>query len=382
MKKIVGTIAAIALAASSAFAGVNVGMGFNRGVFAPFLMQKIGDNTDFYMTNSASWGWVGPRIGASFSASSEQIGVVADVKFDDGAVAVNDNAYIWVKPFSWLKLQLGQSFDDTLRSGASYGSWDLFRSSASVRGDDATFKRLGAIGAKAGKDEASVLTGAILMLDPIENLHIGVGLPIAYGSTSSKYEDIFSKTQVQAGYTIPDVVQIKAQWIGLGKDAADDMTGIINAAVCVKAIENMTLDFGVYYDIGDHTNQDGGVVCADGDITLVAFWGMPIDALKLNANVEVLLPGSDDDELTLTAGAGVGYDMGNGWNLGADVRFSKKFVEDADAAVEVGAWASKGIPSGSICVGVQAVFNENFNGITSGETETAIALPIMFQCFF
>ena len=215
------------------------------------------------------------------------------------------------------------------------------------------------------------------MLDPIENLHIGVGLPIAYGSASSKYEDIFSKTQVQAGYTIPDVAQIKAQWIGLGKDAAGDMTGIINAAVCVKAIENMTLDFGAYYDIG--TNGDK---CSDGDITLVAFWGMPIDALKLNANVEVLLPGSDDDELTLTAGAGVGYDMGNGWNLGADVRFSKEFDKDADAAVEVGAWASKGIPSGSICVGVQAVFNENFNGITSGDTETAIALPIMFQCFF
>ena len=382
MKKIVGTIAAIALAASSAFAGVNVGMGFNRGVFAPFLMQKIGDNTDFYMTNSASWGWGGPRIGASFSASSEQIGVVADVKFDGGSVAVNDNAYIWVKPFSWLKLQLGQSFDDTLRSGASYGSWDLFRSSKSIRGDDATFKRLGAIGAKAGKDESSVLTGAILMLDPIENLHIGVGLPIAYGSASSKYEDIFSKTQVQAGYTIPDVAQIKAQWIGLGKDAIDDdMIGIINAAVCVKAIENMTLDFGVYYDIGTK-----GTNCSDGDITLVAFWGMPIDALKLNANVEVLLPGSDDDELTLTAGAGVGYDMGNGWNLGADVRFSKEFDEDADAAVEVGAWASKGIPSGSICVGVQAVFNEDFNGITSESggknTKKAIALPIMFQCFF
>ena len=56
MKKIVGTIAAIALAASSAFAGVNVGMGFNRGVFAPFLMQKIGDNTDFYMTKLCKLG--------------------------------------------------------------------------------------------------------------------------------------------------------------------------------------------------------------------------------------------------------------------------------------------------------------------------------------
>ena len=126
------------------------------------------------------------------------------------------------------------------------------------------------------------------MLDPIENLHIGVGLPISYAGYDvyNTYETIFSKTQVQVGYTIPDVAQIKAQWIGLGKDAIDDdMIGIINAAVCVKAIENMTLDFGVYYDIGTKVTN-----CSDGDITLVAFWGMPIDALKLNANVEVLLP--------------------------------------------------------------------------------------------
>jgi hypothetical protein len=356
-------------------------MGFNRGFFVPFAY----DGTDAKAGISTSWG-AEPHVGVSFSAASEQVGVVADVKFDGGAVNVNDNAYIWVKPFSWLKLQLGKSFDDTLRSGPSYGSWDLFRSSTSVRGDDATFKRLGAIGSKAGKDEASVLTGAILMLDPIENLHIGVGLPISYAGYDeyNTYETIFSKAQVQVGYTIPNVAQIKAQWIGLGKDAHEEMIGIINAAVCVKAIENMTLDFGVYYDIGDCIDKNGGVYCADGDITLVAFWGMPIDALKLNANVEVLLPGLEDDKPTLTAGAGVGYDMGNGWNLGADVRFSKKIVENAAAAVEVGAWASKGIPSGSICVGVQAVFNEDFYGITSGanDTEKAIALPIMFQCFF
>ena len=113
MKKIVGTIAAIALAASSAFAGVNVGMGFNRGFFVPFAY----DGTDAKAGISTSWG-AEPRVGVSFSAASEQVGVVADVKFDGGNVAVNDNAYIWVKPVEWFKMNIGQSFDDTLRGNA------------------------------------------------------------------------------------------------------------------------------------------------------------------------------------------------------------------------------------------------------------------------
>ena len=118
MKKIVGTIAAIALAASSAFAGANFGMGFNRGFFTPFAWDG-----EAKADISTSWG-KSPRIGASFSAASEDVGVVADVKFDGGSVAVNDNAYIWVKPASWLKIQIGQSFDDTLRGNACFGTWD------------------------------------------------------------------------------------------------------------------------------------------------------------------------------------------------------------------------------------------------------------------
>ncbi|MBQ0163424.1 MAG: hypothetical protein KBS84_09750, partial [Treponema sp.] len=98
MKKIVGTIAAIALAASSAFAGVNVGMGFSRGFFTPIAY----DGNDAMVDISTSWG-AQPRIGASISAASDDCGVVADIKFDGGNVAVNDNAYIWCKPASWLK---------------------------------------------------------------------------------------------------------------------------------------------------------------------------------------------------------------------------------------------------------------------------------------
>ena len=136
MKKIVGIIAAIALAASSAFAGANFGMGFNRGFFTPIA----GADGQMYTGISTSWG-AEPRIGASFSAASEDVGVVADVKFDNGQVQVNDNAYIWVKPASWLKIQIGQSFDDTLRGNACFGTWDWLRP-GNILGEDLTFTRV------------------------------------------------------------------------------------------------------------------------------------------------------------------------------------------------------------------------------------------------
>ena len=384
MKKIVGTIAAIALATSAVFADVNVGMGFNRGVFTPFAMVKDGEaDAEFYMGNSASWGWGGPRVGVSFSAASEDIGVAADVKFDGGSVAVNDNAYIWVKPFSFLTLKLGQTFDDTLRSGASYGSWDLFRSGRSIRGDDAIFKRVGAIGADAGKDESSPLVGAIIMLDPIEGLHISVGLPIDY--KYSNYDTVFPGMQVAAGYTIDGVGQIKAQYIGDGVTA--DPHGLINAAFCLDAVENMDLDIGFFMSTQEKS-----------PIVVTAFWGMPFDALKLNANLEVAVPTDSDanEKLGLAAGIGIGYDLGNGLNVGADFRFATVVLDNEPAtkvwsdkpAMEIGAWVGKGIANGSITLGAQFFMNESANGMwhqglaAGSESNMTFAVPVMFQCFF
>ena len=179
MKKIVGTIAAIALAASSAFAGVNVGMGFNRGFFVPFA----GADGEMYTGISTSWG-AEPRVGVSFSAASEQVGVVADVKFDGGNVAVNDNAYIWVKPVEWFKMNIGQSFDDTLRGNACFGSWDWLRP-GNILGEDLIFTRV--CNNPLGGAYAP-LQGAILMLDPIEGLHISVGIPTGYGFGTSDFD--------------------------------------------------------------------------------------------------------------------------------------------------------------------------------------------------
>lgn len=359
MKKIVGTIAAIALAASSAFAGVNVGMGFNRGFFVPFAY----DGTDAKAGISTSWG-AEPRVGVSFSAASEQVGVVADVKFDGGNVAVNDNAYIWVKPVEWFKMNIGQSFDDTLRGNACFGSWDWLRP-GNILGEDLIFTRVcqNPLGGAYAP-----LQGAILMLDPIEGLHISVGLPTGYG-IAANWEDLISYTQVQAGYTIADVAQIKAQWIGAGKNVDDELEGQFEVAASVKAIEGMTLDVGAKFRTVE-----------DAPIDVAVFWGMPVAGLALNANALVSIPTADNADMSLAIGAGVGYDLGNGMGVGADVRYSQTFDDVTDPAIAFAAWFDKGIANGTLGVAVQGATKTTIRDIAA--SDFSFAVPVRVQCFF
>ena len=356
MKKIVGTIAAIALAASSAFAGANFGMGFNRGFFTPFAWDG-----EAKADISTSWGEA-PRIGASFSAASEDVGVVADVKFDKGGVAVNDNAYIWVKPASWLKIQIGQSFDDTLRGNACFGTWDWLRP-GNILGEDLTFTRV----CKNPLDGAyAPVEGAIVMLDPIEGLHVSAAFNIT-GYNAQTWENVAKKIQVQAGYTIPDVMQIKAQWIGNGDN------GVINAAVALKAVEGMTLDVGAFYNTASTAAQP---------VTISAFWGMGFDALSVNVNAKVDLAKDADNATKVAAGAGVGYDFGNGLSCGADVRYSQDFQKDVNnvPAIAFAAWLDKGIANGTLGVAVQGALKTGIRDFAA--SDFIMAVPVRVQCFF
>ena len=376
MKKIVGTIAAIALAASSAFAGANFGMGFNRGFFTPFAWDG-----EAKADISTSWGNA-PRIGASFSAASEDVGVVADVKFDNGGVAVNDNAYIWVKPASWLKVQIGQSFDDTLRGNACFGTWDWLRP-GNILGEDLTFTRI-CENPLAGAYQP--LAGAIVMLDPIEGLHIAAGLKIGTAGSDNRYsvvnaytaqtwETIAKNIQVQAGYTIPDVMQIKAQWIGNGANG-----GVVNAAVALKAVEGMTLDVGAFIPVENASKT-----------TIAAFWGMGFDAVSVNVNAQVKLAKDDTQTTDVAAGAGLGVDLGNGLSCGADVRYSQSFKANVnnDPAIAFAAWLDKGIANGTLGVAVQGAlktsvrdFGVHKEGGVDVFHDFTIAVPVRVQCFF
>ncbi|WP_407437042.1 hypothetical protein [Treponema sp.] len=405
MKKIVGTIAAIALATSAVFADVNVGMGFSRAIWTPFAY----DGNDARMDISTSWG-VQPRIGASISGASDECGVVADMKFDGGNVAVNDNAYVWVKPISWLKINIGQSFDGTLRGNACYGMWDWLRVGGSTldisTGELATATtvdtdKVGLVNVMTGEDFIFTrvcmnplggaylpLVGTILMADPIDGLHIAVGLPID-GYNNQKIEDVFKNIQVQAGYTIDGVGTIKAQYIGskgtgTPGDAKEDDWAQIEAAFDLKAVEDMTLSVGAKF----RTYEDA-------PIDVAAYWSMPFDALRVHASVGLTIApkfmGGDDSLTTLVAGAGIDYDLGNGLAVSADVRFGKMFCSAdgfddsiaADPAIAFGAWVNKGIANGTLGIGAQGAIRQTIRDFTpSAYDDFSFAIPVRVQCFF
>ena len=374
MKKIVGTIAAIALAASSAFAGANFGMGFNRALFTPFAIGSA-EGSKAEMSTCVSWGGA-PRVGVSFSAAGEQIGVVGDIKLDGNQVEVNDNAYIWIKPFSWLKVQIGQSFEDSLRGSMCFGTWDWLRQWNVMTGDDLTFTRMADVQNSKGQDEATALVGAIIALTPVEGLNINVGLKT--GKVKEKYneeagadygarnaEDVLKNIQAQVGYTIPNVAQIKAQYIGMGDH------GIINAAVGINAVEDMKLEVGAFIDTKEKQ-----------DIVIGAIWGMPVGPVNLNANVKFAIPTDSARKADLIAGVGAGFDCGNGVGVTADVRVHQSFDEGAKTDLGFGLYADKSLGNGSVGVGFEGAVNETSIAGTNAKGDFKMAIPVRVQCFF
>lgn len=380
MKKIVGTIAAIALAASSAFAGVNVGMGFNRALFVPFAYgTAAGSKAE--MSTCVSWGGA-PRVGVSFSAAGDQIGVCGDIKLDGNAVAVNDNAYIWVKPTSWFKMQIGQSFDDTLRGGQCFGVWDWLRIWGSgMTGDDLTFTRISGDSANGfGGDCSAALVGAIINIDPIEGLHFGVGLKTGavgdngYGVGTASYgarnaEDVFKNLQVQAGYTVANIVQIKAQWIGY--ERAGDAKGIINAAVGILAVENMKLEVGAFFKTEEKSNM-----------VFSAIWGMPVGSVTLNANAKLTIPTVDGAKPALDIGVNAGFDLGNGFSLAANVNANLSFADGAKPNLGFGVFFDKWLGNGSLGIGYEGAMNGASIAGTNCAGDFKMAVPVRVQCFF
>ena len=238
-----------------------------------------------------------------------------------------------------------------------------------ILGEDLTFVRV----CKNPLDGAwAPVEGAIVMLDPIEGLHISAAINI-YKSEKNEYiaqtwENVAKNIQVQAGYTIPDVMQIKAQWIGNGANG-----GVVNAAVALKAVEGMTLDVGAFYNTASTAAQP---------VTISAFWGMGFDALSVNVNAKVDLAKDADNATKVAAGAGVGYDFGNGLSCGADVRYSQDFQKDVnnDPAIAFAAWLDKGIANGTLGVAVQGALKTGIRDFAA--SDFTVAVPVRVQCFF
>ena len=341
MKKIVGIIAAAALA-TSAFAEINIGS-WNRLVVEP--IHYDGDAVCAF--NGASWGVKnqgGSRTSLSFSASTENAGVAIDVH-SNPAIGVGDNSYAWVKPVDMFTVKFGKIDNANGRLDHCFGTWDASRF-ALMEGEGF-----------AGVDRANRGgQAANFVLTPVEGLVIDY--QANFTGDKHTYDSFWESSSTMIGYKA-DFGFIRAIINGqqAAKYKADDSdtkpAAIISVAADITAVENLTLKIGatIPTNLTGYTMKDsaGKVTtdykkCATVETNAIkAGVGADynLDALTVHGQVEADIMAksikSDGSAAELGAfgvkvGAGVDYAFNDAWKLISDFRFQSWSTSKMDKA--------------------------------------------------
>ena len=320
MKKIVGIIAAAALA-STAFAEVNVGT-WNRAIFEPVYYD--GDTVRSFEGPSWDVGSVGGvRTGLGFSASSENAGVVFDIHGNPGAaIGMGDNAYTWVKPVDMLTLKFGKMDNNWGRLDHCFGTWDYSR-----------FAGVLSVGEGLAGVERQKGLGAEVTLQPVEGLVIDYEANF-YGDNHT-YDVMWESSSTMIGYQA-DFGFIRAIINGQqaaqykAKDSDTKPAAVIALAADITAIENLVIKAGL--------SIPTVLTKKDSAIKIGAGVDYNLDALALHAQTELGISAkSINDDLdyelgafTAYVGAGVDYAFSDAWKLVTDVRFSTYSAQNTD----------------------------------------------------
>jgi hypothetical protein len=271
MKKILGVLLILAVAAGGVFAEVNFS-GNGSATFVPFG-ARFGDPVESAAGSEVRWG-DGPRVQLSATGKNEagNIGGAVQINADSTGLALDANAKAWIKLNDVFKVTFGKFQEDDLRykiglSGAGFNNYLLY-----IRGDaldeNAFFSRFNSGG-----------WGSHLTITPIENLYIGAALGSTTGkrSISSLREDgaidVWKNIQVGAGYKIPDIGFVRFQF--LGETPLDD-TGVpytdfkpisaeatgssptVQAAFQLTAVKGLNIDIGGQVPFGYTVDATGG----------------------------------------------------------------------------------------------------------------------------
>ena len=320
MKKIVGIIAAAALA-STAFAEVNVGT-WNRAIFEPVYYD--GDTVRSFEGPSWDVGDKGGvRTGLGFSASSENAGVVFDIHGNPGAaIGMGDNAYTWVKPVDMLTLKFGKMDNNWGRLDHCFGTWDYSR-----------FAGVLSVGEGLAGVERQKGLGAEVTLQPVEGLVIDYEANF-YGDNHT-YDVMWESSSTMIGYQA-DFGFIRAIINGQqaaqykAKDSDTKPAAVIALAADITAIENLVIKAGL--------SIPTVLTKKDSAIRIGAGVDYNLDALALHAQTELgIRAKSINDDLdyelgafTAYVGAGVDYAFSDAWKLVTDVRFSTYSAQNTD----------------------------------------------------
>ncbi len=356
MKKIVGIMAAAALA-TSAFAEINIGS-WNRGVFVPFHYN--GDKVLSF--EGPSWEVKdagGIRTGLSFSASSENAGVAFDIHGNPGAsIAMGDNAYAWVKPVDMLTLKFGKMDNNWGRLDHSFGTWNGWRFDI-TRGEG-----IGGVVRQNGR-------GAEVTLQPVEGLVIDYEANFGYDDNHA-YDVLWEASSTMIGYQadfgfVRAIINgQQAQSYKKGEDTKP--AAVIALAADITAVENLTLKVGASiptnltwvaadgkseYAASDwEIKKNGTIGLKDGaketgeptyntiKAAVAADYALDVATIHAQVNLDVLPKKFKEDTLELgniglNIGAGVDYKINDALTAVVDVRYQTYTTTEADGADKV-----------------------------------------------
>jgi hypothetical protein len=400
-------VAMIATSASAVFADAKINA-WGRGIFAPAV-----SGAETTPSNGVSWG-KHARIGWTINAQDKDgnIGFRVDMNCDAGnadtgdkgdgheRIGLQDEQKIWAKPIPIVTVEIGRSvFYQTLRGDSAFGSWNYMRFNG-LDEEDNIFAR-----GKAGQGDAAglrqtgaqngVYGGTIIHLDT-QGIHVFASLdqsddtvlqeaslatsdPItgavtpgdpAITEVTEVYTTslMFQRGQYGAGYEIPNVGLVRAQYIGKAYlDPADGIAdeeltnyGVFNAAVRLdKLVPNVYVDLGTFIPL--KSKDDCGEVKK---VNLYAKYVMGNMTFHFTAQTKLNAddPESDDDKLAFHIGAGADIGIGNGLTLNADVRYFDKVWmgipdggDGTKASVGFLAGVAKGFSNGKIAAGFEMI---------------------------
>ena len=423
MKKIVGTIAAVAVAAGVAFADVGIGS-WGRAVWTPVAYDDADGKVKSW--EGISWGGNFSRVGITVHAESENVGFALDMNADEygnKGIGVHDIAHFWAKPWSWLEVKIGKTQDDTGRGNIAYGMFNWKRMGAGRTGEDVTFTRFG----NGGGGQAQ---GAILKVTPVEGLWIIGAFDVQ--DNGEAVSTFGNHAQYGVGYEIEGIGHIRAQYIG-GENVTDYDGNLvakdqINAAFDLAAVENLYLTVGAYIPL--HFNRGEIKTTTKGDLISKSFSfdtetglakqnkyestsisdtipqvklavgaSYKVAAVTFNAFFVGNLPNTIKfggfevtKDFNCQVGVGADVDLGNGIGLVADVRFSSAVSYSSSSTtlkasgeeVVFLVGASKALTNGSIGIGFQGDINTVITSDFKDNSNTRFnwCIPVVISASF
>lgn len=253
MKRVALIVAAAVLCAGAAAAQEDAGIQFGawcRNIFSP-----IGYNGEDMITQGPQTSWAGQyRVGMVMKGVSEHFGFEANPDFSDAGAGTHDMDYVWCKPFDFLRIDIGQVRDETLKKSATWGMWDMVRL-GTQKDASLIFTML------ANSDYSqNIPNGIIFKIDPMEALHIGVFLGAKDGYGSQQFSDTYMHySAISAGYKLEGIGKIMLGVWGQETGTDNDPTGgkaedkfwcRIDGAFNLTMIENLDASIGVRIPTG------------------------------------------------------------------------------------------------------------------------------------